>query len=406
MANEIRKTEDKKEGGIMKKIKHLILPCLALVLAVSLVAGACAPAAPGEEADCSKVEAELAASEKKVDDLEDEVASMDKEIAALKKPAEVQRWEPSTWIPAGTIWDSGLVSVCDYINDMSDGRIEAIPSAPGAVCPVEEQLAAVDMGSTEAMMVWPGYFGGKIPICALEGDCFGTMGSVSAMRYLYEVYEGGRIYELFEEAYRKSGDVELIGHLYHQNHSILAFKDPIYRIADLEGVMLRASDNIAENLALLGAGTVWCPGPEIYTMLATGVVDGAGYGSVSDCIAMSFHEVTKYWLRTPAAPGPAAQVFIVNGSVWKTLPDDLKAIVKGAVGAGSGTLGISVLFDNEKGWKTAVDYGMEIIDWPEEDCAVWSESMRSLLDRFYEDPACAEMLGIQEQFMIEMGYWE
>ncbi|MCK4901225.1 MAG: hypothetical protein KAS38_20750, partial [Anaerolineales bacterium] len=77
-----------------KKIKYLMFVGLALVLAVSLVAGACAPAAQvGDEGA-----AEIAKLEAEVDDLESDVKAKDAEIddleddiAALKKPAKVYR---------------------------------------------------------------------------------------------------------------------------------------------------------------------------------------------------------------------------------------------------------------------------------------------------------------------------
>ena len=113
----------------IKKLLTLIGSiCLTLVLAVMLLP-ACAPAAPGEEADCSDVEADLAASEKKVGDLEDEVSDLEKEIAALKKPAEVMNWKPVTEKPPTTphgvreisepilvYQDIGVAQVCRYVD--------------------------------------------------------------------------------------------------------------------------------------------------------------------------------------------------------------------------------------------------------------------------------------------------
>lgn len=353
-----------------RKFKYLVFVGLALVLAISLVASACAPA----------------------------------EGVVKREAFKVQTWEPSTWLPSGIIWDD-LVYIADYITQGSDGRIVVTPSAPGAVCPVEEQLDAVATGATAAMHVWPGYFSGKIPITFAHGDCVAAPPTVADMRQLYEFYEGGRINELFQEEYAKYG-VTLVGNQYWVIDNIITSNVPIYGVDELKGVGFRSSEMVAEALALLGAGTVWTPGGEIYTNLATGVVDACTYSNAYDAWSMSFHEVTKYWVKKPIVSGPGCDAFLVNPDVWNALPDDLKAIVKSAIDAGTmrSILTAEVMID--EAWKWAADYGIEIIEWPDEDCAVYYEALRSLLDKYREDPACAEMFDILDRYMVEKGYWK
>ena len=76
----------------MKTTKYLILLGMSLVLAVSLLAGACAPAAPvGDEgaAEIAALEGDLAAEKAKVTSLEGDIGDLEDEIAVLKKPAKV-----------------------------------------------------------------------------------------------------------------------------------------------------------------------------------------------------------------------------------------------------------------------------------------------------------------------------
>lgn len=296
--------------------------------------------------------------------------------------------------------------MCEYVEKMSNGRIVMTPTAPGAVCPVEEQLDAVASGATGAMDCFPGYYSGKIPIEFAHADCVCAPKTFAEMRYLYEYYQGGRIMELFQEEYTKYGDIHLVGHHYMIFDTIISSNVPIYGVDDLDGVAFRSSEMIAEALAKLGAGTVWCPGPEIYTMLATGVVDAVTFCSTVDNIGLGFHEVTKYWVKKPVMAGPGLLTFIVNEKVWQELPDDLKAILEAAVQAASWRTCATLEIEIAKGWKFVEDYGIEIIEWPDEDCAIYAEALRSLLDKYREDPACAEMFDILEDFMIEMGYWK
>jgi len=395
----------------LKKKKLLTLVgsiCLSLVLA-ALLLPACAPAAPEEEV--AELEAELAAKDAEItglegdiDDLEDEVSDLEKEITALKKPVKVLEWEPSTWSPAGMVWDD-LCFMCDYINEASDGRIVATPSSPGAVCPVEEQLDAVAIGTTEAMNMYPGYYAGKVPITFIQANGAAGPTTPGELRDMFEFWEDGRIWEIQQEEYANYGDIVLVKNHYRIADMIMNSNVPLYGVDDVEGVMFRTSELTAEALAYLGAATVWCPGGEIYTMLATGAVDACTYSCPATDIAMSFHEVTKYWVTKPLCLGPGANAFVVNGTVWNGLGDDLQAIVKSAVDAGSMRDILTADTANVRASKFAADYGIEFIEWSDEDCITFAEANRACLGPYYADPAAAETLDIMERWMIDMGYW-
>jgi len=74
--------------------------CLALMLAVPLVAS-CGPATPEAAAgEIANLESKLAAEKAKSAGFEDDIADLEDEIAALKAPAEVLKWKPSCWASA------------------------------------------------------------------------------------------------------------------------------------------------------------------------------------------------------------------------------------------------------------------------------------------------------------------
>lgn len=320
------------------------------------------------------------------------------------EPPEVLRWEPSSWLPAGVTWDT-IAFIADYVERMSDGRLVMTPSAPGAIVPVSEQLSAVAMGVTEAMFIWPGYFPGEIPIGFMHGDCFAAPRTIAELRYLYEYFEGGRIMEILREEYAKRG-VHLVGNLYWTLDNLMISRVPIRGVADLEGVMFRTSELIALQLAHLGAGTMWVPGGEIYTLLATGAVDAITFSHAADMVAMGFHEVTNYWIRKPTVVGPAADALIVNMDVWQALPDDLKAIVEAAVEAGTARNVFTAEMVIAEAWNFVEEHGIEIIEWSEEDARELAGTARVVVpQKYFDDPAFAEIFEIVERWAVEMGYW-
>ena len=76
-------------------------------------------------------------------------------------------------------------------------------------------------------------------------------------------------------------------------------KKPLKGIKDIKGLKFRSSELIALQLASLGAGTIWTPSTEIYTMLSTGGVDAITFSNAADDVAMGFHEVTNTGLNSP-----------------------------------------------------------------------------------------------------------
>jgi len=320
---------------------------------------------------------------------------------ALKKPAKVYRWEPSVWINAGSPWDY-LVYFSEYLNDASDGRIVSTPSAVGAVCPAEELMEAVSDGTTQVMLPTPSYYAGKFPMAAVYNTSIGLPTWVDMLN-AYEVWENGRAFELYREAAEELYNVAMVAERVGPVKAIISSNVPIYTLADLEGMKFRCGDDhFAGPFNALGASTVWAPGSEIYTMLATGVVDAFTYGSAYDHYGMSFHEVTKYWVRS-SIMGANNEQLVVNRDVWNEMPDDLKAMVIAASDAANLRQGTEGDFLIEGAWKSAIEYGIEPIDWSVEDQQAWVTAQMEWMKQYEDDPRVAEFNKLIHDYDVYMG---
>jgi TRAP-type mannitol/chloroaromatic compound transport system substrate-binding protein len=274
------------------------------------------------------------------------------------------------------------------------------PSAPGAIVPVSEQLSAVSSGIMKATFIWPGYFPGELPVAFMHGDCFAAPKTIGELRYLYESYEDGKIMDILRAEYAKHG-VYLVGNLYWVINNITISKKPIRGVEDIDGVKFRTSELIALQLASLGAGTIWVPGNEIYTLLSTGAVEAATFSHAADNVAMGFHEVTKYWVKYPKNAGPGADALIVNLKEWNQLPDDLKAIVETALQAGTARNHYEAERVIDKAWEYVEDQGIEIIEWSEEDAKILAAKAKEVVpEKYMKDPAFAEIFSIVDKWAM------
>ena len=384
-----------------KKIKYLMFVGLALVLTSLL---ACAPAAPvGDEgaAEIAELEKEVADLEGDVKAKDADISDLEDEIAALKKPAKVYRWEPAVWINAGTPWDF-LVYLSEYVNEASDGRIVSTPSAVGAVAPAEELMEAVSDGTTQAMLPTPSYYAGKFPMAAVYNTSIGLPSALDMM-IAYEVFEGGRASELYYNAAESLYNVKVAGERIGPVEAIISSNVPIYTLADLEGMKFRCGDDhFAGPFNALGASTVWAPGSEIYTMLATGVVDAFTYGSCYDHYGMSFHEVTSYWHKSSIMAANNEQ-FVVNIDIYNEMGDDLKAMLDSAIKAANmRTITEAYPIFNET-WMAVQEYGVEVIEWSPADIKAWVTAQMEWLTQYEDDPDVAEFNAIIARYDESIG---
>jgi TRAP-type mannitol/chloroaromatic compound transport system substrate-binding protein len=330
-------------------------------------------------------------------------ASASQKFSSLGKDVRF-KWQPSSWLTSGITWDTINV-ISKRVTQNSNGHLVMTPSSPGSIVPVSEQLSAVGRGIMKATFIWPGYFPGELPVAYMHGDCFAAPKTIGELRYLYETYEDGRIMKLLREEYAKHG-VHLVGNMYWILDNLMISKKPINGVDDIKGMKFRTSELIALQLADLGAGTIWVPGDEIYTMLSTGAVDAITFSHAADMVDMGFHEVTKYWIKYPTAVGPAADAFIVNLKEWNKLPYELKAIVESEVEAGT----TRNQYEGERkigeAWEYVQRNGIEIIEWSENDAKILASKAREVVPwKFLKDPAFAEIFSIVDKWAVEMGYW-
>ena len=379
-----------------KSLKSLTFGSLALVLALGLAFGCAPAAAPGEEV--AELEEEIADLEDEVAAKDKEIASLEDEIAALKKPAEVYHWAPATWIGSGPLFDA-LVHFGEFLEKGSDGRFEVTPSAPGAICPVDEQAEAVSGGLTPIMVPAGTYYGGKIPITNVYGVGVG-LPDYRDFVMAFQIFKDGSAMQLLKEAYEEEFNLVFVWELIGPQNILLGSNKPIDSIADLDGQKLRCGDEaIAGPLTEFGTSTTWIPAPEVYTALATGVFDGFTMGSAADDYALSFHEVTQYWLKSPNLMVLYEMPFLVNRDVWNEMPGDLQEMVKVAAIAADSICQWETELGTLDAWAAVIDTGIIPVTWSEADTNQYMEAQTRWAEKIAEeDWRTAELLEITREY--------
>lgn len=153
-------------------------------------------------------------------------------------------------------------------------------------------------------------------------------------------------------------------------------------MADFQGLKIRAPGAYGKFLRNLGASPVSLAWSEIYTSLATGVIDGSIGSNMIDHRDGNHVEVAKYMYKLPLA-GAQVLPIVVNKAAWNKLSEEAKkGVFEATVAHAKAQLEMS------KKWESEAVAQMEAkgLQWsPEpsaEDKAAWKKAGAGLWDEY------------------------
>jgi len=292
------------------------------MLALPLVAGACAKAAPEGAA-----EEEIAALEAEIDELEGdvtakdaEISDLEDEIATLRAPAEVYEWRLCSAYGGATAW--GDFTFGEELGRASGGRIDVAVFSAGELIGSGELLDAVGAGTMEFANCYPVLYP-DLQLGAIEVGLPLSWQSTLEADMLWEQWGFS---DLMSESYMEH-NAHYLGP-YFAGPMVLITTVPISSLDDLRKLKIRATAAIGEMLLNVGVATTYIPFEDIFLALETGTIDGAICGSGAEYEEMGFQEAAPYYCTSPIIVNPLVTSYIINQDAWDELPDDLNAIVE------------------------------------------------------------------------------
>ncbi|MFB0557117.1 MAG: hypothetical protein ACETVW_04610, partial [Dehalococcoidia bacterium] len=279
--------------------KKIVLLPLAFLLAISLVAIACAPAPPTPAPPTPPTPAPP-------------TPAPEKEVYTLRVQEAY---------PAGIVGYRIFEQWAKDMKTITDGQIDIKCYPEGGVVATFDAFDAVSTGVLDGFISWPQYWPGKHALAVY----------VSSYPYgldqqeMWEVwhYEAGGI-ELAREDYARF-NIYYVAPVWTGPNYAHCTK-PLSKMEDWDGLKCRYPGGmIAEIYAKLGASVIILPGGEIYTSLATGVVDLGEYIGHAMNMQLGLHEVGKYIIGPGQMHQPVdTQAFVLTKSVWDKIPPALQ----------------------------------------------------------------------------------
>ncbi|MBE0584938.1 MAG: TRAP transporter substrate-binding protein [Desulfofustis sp.] len=272
-----------------------------------------------------------------------------------------------------------------WVKEDSKGRIEIQVLPADAVVKYTETLDAVGANIIQGDFTDPSYFAGKDPAFSLIGN---MVGAWSHPNQLFDMMDNGGGAAIFDKLLN-TYNVKLLG---VASTGVEAFvsKIPIRKVDDFKGVKLRAPQGMVNNVfTAVGATPVNLPGSEVYTSLEKGVIDASDYTVFATNQAQGMNTIARF----PIYPGfhsmPTMQV-TMNLDVWKTLPDDLKAVmIKNVKRFATYMVEQHEMLDL-KAVEQAKAEGIEVVSWPDEEVAKFREVAKSQWPKWSNSPVAKE----------------
>ena len=281
--------------------------------------------------------------------------------------------------PEGNVWHEPIEAFIEEAAKRSGGRLKIeFVGGPEAI-PQAQLGESLKRGVIDMTLVPAQFYAADMPEIQIM--------KLSPLTPEEERTKGVTAY--WDELHREKMNARYLNRLGGVMNFHLFLNEPI-ETADLTGLTIRSAPAYNRFLQSLGAAPVSIPGPEIYSAMQRGVVDGFVYPNLG-VTDLALQEVTKYRV----IPGfyQIEFVTLVNLDTWNKLPQDLQEIME------------TIAVEQEK--STAQSFGKLIADEDSlrksqgmEDITLPDAEAKKLLDAA-EETGWAEIEGIVSGDVVE-----
>jgi TRAP-type C4-dicarboxylate transport system substrate-binding protein len=321
---------------------------------------------------------------------------------AVASPAVAQstfRWRMANLYPRGVSFGTAYESFTKKVEAMTGGRLIIENVYDGEGVGATEVFSAVKSGLVEMGSPYMALHAGELPAGVVE---LGLPGGPERFDQIYTMISMGGWGEILRETYASQGIVH-IGDIMQPGVYLLT-KKPINSLADLAGMKLRAPGAYGSHMRELGVAPVTMAFAEVYTSLATGVIDGCASSNLVDYRDGKWYEQAKYLYPLPLSGAQTSPV-IVNKAAWDSLPADLQATLLAAqVDHCWEHVGLSIMTVGEAVEQMKAG-GAEFTAAPsEEDRQKWRQAAETVWEEFAAaDPASKRLVEAQGAFLARIG---
>jgi len=304
--------------------------------------------------------------------------------AATPKPTPAKVWELKFQTYAVPGKDARWVVPehwAKLVEEKTGGRVKVTVYPQNALVTVKEMIPATGKGVIDLFLSNEFYVAGKYPAL---GWAF-LPGAIPDWKTDFYALWDTEIWDIIDGLFARD-NLKLVWAW--NGGPIIAFpmrNSYVKKMEDFKGRKVRGAGGlINEFLKVMGAAVTPIPGPEVYTALQTGVVDGAVTSIDTGVVAWKFYEPAPYVSYAPHFPMNSWTVFVaMNLDVWKELPPDVQQAILDVGKSLKDEAIRKVEEDIQRSLDTLKEKGIEVYIIPKEETDRWLPVLKKPLWDWY-----------------------
>ena len=297
-------------------------------------------------------------------------------LSAQAKSQKTIKLTFSTVFPAVHLQAKLNQYFCDEIFKRTDGRVEITMYPGGTLTTAPKNFEGVVKGISDLGMSCPLYVAGRFPISEIfEMPSELDSGWVTSMVYN----------DMFNKFEFKEYDEVKVLFLHGPGRNVISTRTkPVYSLADMKGLVFRASGGAVDTISAFGASPRAMHMGEAYAALSKGVVEGQF--SVPETLKGWKHADVVNYVSIPPISTSSCQYVIMNKRKWDRLPADIQQIFTQ----------VSAEFPNYHGYvwnyydKAGFEYlqslpGRKLITIPQDQKAEWEAVAKPVVAKYIKE---------------------
>jgi TRAP-type mannitol/chloroaromatic compound transport system substrate-binding protein len=297
-----------------------------------------------------------------------------------------------SFAPAGDRSFQQTQRFAELATALSNGRLEIVPYAAGAILPVKQEHEGLLKGAVEAVHAPFGWAEGIWPAAAFISATHTGVGLTGTQFIYWDRAGGGR-----EMARRvvENEPVVFVGLLTVHPAEIWAHTTKeLNTLEDMKGLKFRfGATRLAEIYKPLGVAGVVMSGAEIYESMQRGVIDAFEYITASVTWGMGFHEVCDYIYLSPVRQPHDGQDLFMSQDAWDKLTPDLQLLLVTTTNDLAPLFFAETMQLDAEALVKIKDYGVEVRQVPKViDDAVRASAADWYAEKTAADPFLAEIM--------------
>lgn len=204
------------------------------------------------------------------------------------------------------------------VEDATDGRVTVEFFYQETLLRGDDTLQGVADGRADMGYIADAYYPAELPLTNVAGVPFVTKNAEAQGRAFMELYENN---EALRSEWQALGVHVLTWAPVPPN--IVAMKEPVDSLGDLEGEKIRGYGYVSEALDIAGASAVGISQSEVYEGLQRGVLDGTSGASLDIAADRDYQEVAPHFVDVNYG-NYAVTANVISLQTWESMPEDIQ----------------------------------------------------------------------------------